>query len=814
MKMNLNKLLCVLAISFTFCINAQSNQYRAEKQKVNNLVHTKLDVKFDIPNSLLYGEAELTLTPHFESVSKITLDAKGMLIHSVKVNGLKTAYNYFENKELIIELDKEYKKDEQYKVTISYTSQPEKVIKLGVASEKGLYFIDPRDEDKDKPTQIWTEGEPELSSVWFPTIDTPNQKSTQEISMRVPTNFVTLSNGTLTSQKENADATRTDTWIQKQKHAPYLFFMAAGEFSIVKDSWNGKEVNYYVEKEYESVAREIFGKTPRMLQFFQDLLGVEYPWDKYSQIVVRDYISGAMENTTAVIHSDAAYQEMGELVDENTQETTIAHEVIHHWFGNLVTAESWSNLTMNEAFANYSEYLWLEHEYGKEHADDYLMSTNSIYYRDKSNKKKNLIRFSYDSPSDLFDSVSYEKGGLVLHMLREYLGDDAFFTGLKKYLVDNKFGTGEAHQLRLALESVSGKDLNWFFNQWFFDNSHPEILITQTLGQFGNQVTITVSQVDTAFDFPLEIEVHEQSGKTTHNVWVDRKDKTFNFPLDSKLNLVNIDPKGILLSEITHTKTLDEYIHQYNNSDFYPSRRKALEFIAQKQQDVKAFKVMTKALSDTSSKLKIFALEKLDLINKYSKTNAIKVVESLARNDKNTLVQAAANVTLAKLVDPKYISHFMKAMESKSTKVIESAVIGLYQIDKDKALVKIDALPETTKNQLAEVLTGYYLENKNEKYMTFVSSHLIKGLFFVQDKKVADTYLDAFNWISKSNNEQAIRNLVNSLVKGGKQYKKFGADVASVNLMRQMVNLQRETKNANKKDLELIMRTGMAQLIE
>lgn len=812
--MKINKLLCVLAIGFTFFVNAQNNQYKSERDKINVLIHTKLDVKFDIPNSLLYGEAELILTPHFKPVSKVTLDAKGMLIHSVKVNGLKAGYNYFENKELIIELDKEYKKNEQFNIYVSYTSQPEKVVELGVTDQKGLYFIDPRGEDKDKPTQIWTEGETENNSVWFPTIDAPNQKSTQEISMTVPQNFVTLSNGTLTSQKENTDSTRTDTWIQKQKHAPYLFFMAAGEFSIVKDTWNGKEVSYYVEQEYESIARAVFGKTPRMLQFFQDLLGVEYPWDKYSQIVVRDYISGAMENTTAVIHSDAAYQELGELVDENTQETTIAHEIIHHWFGDLVTAESWSNLTMNEAFANYSEYLWLEHEYGKDYADDYLMTTNSVYYKDKSNKKKDLIRFNYDSPDDMFDSVSYEKGGLVLHMLRSFLGDDIFFAGLKKYLVDNKFSTGEAHQLRLALESVSGKDLNWFFNQWFFDNSHPEIIITQTLGQFGNQVTITVSQVETEFDFPLEIEVHEESGKTIHNVWVDKRDKTFSFALNSKLNLVNIDPKGILVSEITHAKTLEEYIYQYKYSGSYYSRRKALEFIAQNQKGAKAFKVMTKALSDTSSKLRIFALEKLDLSNKYSKTNAIKVVENLAKNDKLTLVKAAANVTLAKLVDPKYVNHFLKALESKSTKVIESAVIGLYQIDKKNALIKIDALPENVKEQLSQVLTGYYLENKDEKYMTFISGNLISGLFFVQDKKVADTYLDAFTWVSKSGNKQAVINLVNSLVKGGKQYKKYGGDVAAVNMLRQMVSHQRETTNTNKKEIELIIRSGMALLIK
>ena len=219
-------------------------------------------------------------------------------------------------------------------------------------------------------------------------------------------------------------------------------------------------------------------------------MGVEYPWDKYSQIVVRDYISGAMENTTAVIHSDAAYQDLGELIDENVQEKVIAHEVIHHWFGNLVTAESWSNLAMNESFASYGEYLWNEHEYGKDVADYWLLKEKSNYLKG-DNESKDLIRFKYDTPNDLFDRVSYEKGGLILHMLRDYLGDKMFFAGLKKYLTDNQYGTAESHHLRLALEEVSGKDLNWFLGK-----GHPKIQVTSIVGQFENKIEVYVRQVE------------------------------------------------------------------------------------------------------------------------------------------------------------------------------------------------------------------------------------------------------------------------------------------------------------------------------
>ena len=283
---------------------------------------------------------------------------------------------------------------------------------------------------------------------------------------------MTLSNGLLENQKKNEDGTRTDYWKFDQKHAPYLFFMGVGKYSIVKDTWKDIAVDYYVEEEYESVAKDIFGDTPEMLTFFSEYTGIEYLWPKYAQIVGRDYVSGAMENTTAVIHGEMAYQTASQLKDKNIWEKVVAHELFHHWFGDLVTTESWSNLTVNESFANYSEYLWYEHKYGRAYADE-LRHKEIQAYLTPENEMKNLVRFHYNSREDMFDAVSYNKGGTILHMLRSFVGDEAFKAGINKYLNDNKFGTGEAHQLRLAFEDVTGKDLNWFFNQWYFNNGHP-----------------------------------------------------------------------------------------------------------------------------------------------------------------------------------------------------------------------------------------------------------------------------------------------------------------------------------------------------
>ena len=324
----------VMICSFSFAqMSMQSKddswkkKYRAFETKVNNLIHTKLEASFDYENAQLNGKVWITCQPHFYETKILELDAKGMDIHLVemtKVGGKNVAlgYTYDDNLILKIFLDKTYKASDKYTVFISYTAKPNDLETQGSAAikdAKGLYFINPKGEEKDKPTQIWTQGETEATSVWVPTIDKTNQKTTQEFYLTVPSKYVTLSNGKLVSQTPNKNGTRTDYWKMDLPHAPYLFFMGVGDYAIVKDSYKGKEVNYYVEKEYEKVAKGIFGNTSEMMKYFSEkVTGVEYPWNKYSQIVGRDFVSGAMENTTATLHQESAQQNARELVDGNS----------------------------------------------------------------------------------------------------------------------------------------------------------------------------------------------------------------------------------------------------------------------------------------------------------------------------------------------------------------------------------------------------------------------------------------------------------------------------------------------------------------
>ncbi len=813
--MKYQKIVVFCFVLISLLSEAQSKVYQSEREKIHDLVHTKLNVDFNFDNKTMNGEAWITAKPHFYSTNFITLDAKAMLIHQVSMNNTALKYTYEGGLNLIISLPRTYNRDEEFTVYIKYTAQPEKVYQNGsaaITSAKGLYFINADGLEKNKPTQIWTQGETEASSCWFPTIDAPNQKTSQEIYMTVPDKFVTLSNGALISQTKKGN-NRTDYWKFDQKHAPYLFFMGIGEYEIIKDSYKNIPVNYYVEKEFAPYAKDIFGLTPEMMGFFSEKLGVEFPWNKYSQIVGRDYVSGAMENTTAVMHGEQAYQKPGQLIDENVQENTIAHELFHHWFGDLVTAESWSNLTLNESFANYSEYLWREYKYGKVEAEMHLYENVDAYLNGQSDGK-DLVRYTYDDKEDMFDLVSYNKGGAILHMLRTYLGDEAFFLGLKQYLNIYKYQAAEVDQLRLVFENLTGKDLNWFFNQWYFGAGHPNIEISYDYNTLRKTVTVNVVQLQTAaFKFPFAIDIFEGTKRTRHTVFVDAKDASFTFPYTKQPNLIQVNADRSLVCEINENKVLSDYIFQLKYADNYAHRREAFLIIAKKQEDKEAFNAVVDALEDTSYKIRILALQQIDLINKFSKKDVIQKIMNIANTDAKTLVQAEAINTLGKLTDPALKPIFEKGLQSKSYSVLGKSLVSLYYVDKPSAIAKSKELPDEVREILATPLTRIFIEENDESELPFVAKSVLSGMYLTGDDATKVLFQKAFKQISETNNSEAIQNLVDDMIEKGKQYKGFNFDKVVINLMRDMIKEQQKANKPNRERNIDIIKTAMARLL-
>jgi len=751
---------------------AWKTQYRETATRINNLVHTKLDLVPDFSKAYCYGKAWITLRPHFYATDSLNLDAKGMEIKKVAlVKGTSMVplkYTY-DDWNLRIQLDKTYRNTENYTVYVEYTAKPdefeEKYATNAMLGIKGMYFINPSGEDKDKPTQLWTQGETESNSAWFPTIDKTNQRCTEEITVTVDNKYITLSNGSLVSQKKNTNGTRTDTWKMDLPHAPYLFFLGIGEYAMVKDSWRGKEVNYYVEKEYAPVAKRIFGNTPEMMSFFSKVTGVDYPWAKYSQITGRDFVAGAMENTTATLHQESAQQDARELVDGNNWESTIAHELFHHWFGDYVTTESWSNITLNESFADYSELLWSEYKYGKDagYAENYQGMQG---YLGGNNEKKNLVRFYYKTREDVFDGVSYQKGGRILHMLRHYVGDSAFFKSINNYLTTNKFKSAEAHQLRLAFEEVTGRDLNWFFNQWYYGSGHPTVDIDYVYDDNAGKVTVIIKQTQKSgklFRLPVDIDLYNGASKTRHTVWATNAIDSFSIPYTKRPDLVNVDGDKILLWVKKENKTLDQYIHQYKFAGNYMDRREAIDFAAKNTGNPRAVELLTTALQDPYAGLRNLAISKLNMGNETVRKATEPVLAKLATTDAKSTVRAAAIGKLAELKKAEYKDLFKAAVADSSYSVSGNALAGLLAVDPAAGAEQVKKLADqTTRGVLAEVvMTELYKsgdENMAEKIIGGFSKMPLSQAKFEQLGSMS-TYLAALK------NTEKVKWGVNEIVK-------------------------------------------------
>jgi aminopeptidase N len=736
--------------------NASEGEYQAAATRVNDIIHTKLDVSFNWERQYLYGKATITIKPYFYPTSTLELDARGMDIKEVSLvkeeyekNGydskkdpqgnyeanvskvtVKVPLNYtYENDVIKIKLDKEYKKTEEYTVFIDYVSKPNELKKGGgsaaITDDKGLYFINPLGKEKDKPQQIWTQGETQASSAWFPTIDRPNERMTNELCITVNKKYVTLSNGELMFSSDNGDSTRTDCWRMELPHAPYLVMMAIGDFAVIKDRWHDKEVSYYLEKEYAPYSKEIFGNTPEMLEFFSTKLGVEYVWNKYSQVVVRDYVSGAMENTTATLHGEFLQRTDRELLDQNFEDV-ISHELFHQWFGDLVTCESWSNLPLNESFATYGEYLWKEYKYGADEAD-YLSEDSRQGYLDESGRKQvDLVRYHYNDKEDMFDAHSYNKGGQVLHMLRKYVGDEAFFASLKLYLETNKFTSVEIHNLRMTFEQVTGEDLNWFFNQWFLSSGHPVLVIKTPYDTINKKQKVQIIQTQDLkttplFRIPMYVDIYYNGKKDRHRIVVSKVDETFEFDAVHP-DLVNVDAEKTLLCVKYEEKSVPELAFQFKNAPLYRDRSEALNLIAQYEEDSLAAEVLIAALNDPFWKIREDAIVKLKIAMGRYRKEAKELLVRIAKNDSKASVRATAIYFLSEeYKDPDLKPIYENALNDRAYSVMGAGLVAYAKTNPEEAL-KLAKKYEEEKNTdilftIADLYANYGSDDNNKYFI-------------------------------------------------------------------------------------------------
>lgn len=740
--------------------------YNASYKRVHDLLHTKLDLKFDWEREAVEGKAHLTFTPLFYPSGELVLDAKGFEIHAITLTDSDLTPDYtYDGSHITITLDKTYTRQDTFHLFVDYTAFPAKSGgSEAITSDQGLFFINPRNEEPNKPQQIWTQGETEWNSKWFPTIDKPNERTTQEMLLTVEDRFVTLSNGLLISSEKNTDGTRTDYWKMDMPHPPYLFMIAVGEFAVVNDTWNGIPVDYYVEPQYEADAKAIYPYTPEMLGFFSDKLNLSYPWPKFSQVVVRDYVSGAMENTSAVIYGEFIQKSSRELIDDRQNEKIVAHEMFHHWFGDYVTCESWANLTMNEGFANYSEYLWLEYKYGKDEADYHLVNEWSGYMNSAQGSNAHpLIHFGHGNKEEMFDAHSYNKGGSVLHMLRNYVGDEAFFAALNLYLTKNAFTAVEAHNLRLAFEEVTGEDLNWFFNQWYFAAGHPVLDIAYSFDEARGEAVVRVEQTQdpefapAIFQLPVAVDIYfDENTKERYPAFVKERVQELRFKVDKKPALINFDADKVLLAETADNKTEAEYLFQFYNSNKFVDRFEALSYMREMESEA-ARQLFRDAITDDFWVIRAIGVMSLgeELSESLRET-----VRQMATNDVHSDIRASALSVLNDIREEGVVDLAASLIEKDPSYTVVSAALDIMvQNDKEKALVYCSRLENEKSGVILEAVSGLYGESGDLQYLPFFVKNLENSQ--IDGYGALSFYTNFFNLLQEAEVDQALKLTVN-----------------------------------------------------
>jgi aminopeptidase N len=562
--------------------------------------HISLDLVLDIPNSSFTGTCAIRLNPVRNAIESLTLDAVDLKIDRIEIDGTDCAFNY-DGELLHIPV----------KVNVIAGKILDLVIYYGVTNpQRGLYFIHPDEHYPDKPTQVWTQGEDEDSRFWFPCFDYPGQLATSAIRVQVPKDFVAISNGELVEQTIFGED-RVYQWMQKEIHPTYLMTLAVGRFSEISDSWNGKPVTYYVEKGLEASAKLSMGKTPQMIEFFSEKFGYLYPFPKYAQVCVADFIFGGMENTSTTLLMDRCLLDERASLDNFNTESLVAHELAHQWFGDLVVIKHWSHAWIKEGMASYCEVLWTEHEYDKDEAAYYLLGEAQSYLSEDSDRyRRPIVTNIYREAIELYDRHLYEKGACVYHMIRAELGDELFDRFVHTFVNDNAHKTVETIDLLRAIDKSTGRNLAFLFDQYVYRGGHPDYKVAYSWDGDSNLAKLTVTQTQAKegvhtltndlFDLKIPIGFgYVKDGvadvKVT-KIRVYEKEQVLYFPLETKPDFISFDVGNNYLKTVTLEYPLPELKAQLKSDPDPISRIYATEAIAKKG-NLEAVTALTECLA-------------------------------------------------------------------------------------------------------------------------------------------------------------------------------------------------------------------------
>ncbi len=684
------------------------------RDKAFNLHHVRLEVELDFHRKRVSGASSLTISPVAEGLEAIELDAIELTILGAALPTGEALPFEMGDATVKVRLPKALPLGQRATIAVRYEGAP----------RKGLYFIAPDDAYPKKPVQAWTQGEDMDSRYWFPCYDFPNQRATSEVIATVPERFFALSNGRLVDTRhDRSRKTKTYHWSQEQPHVTYLITLAAGEYVEIADRSDGVPIQYYVPPGREEEGRRTLGNTPKMMEVFNRLTGLSYPWAKYAQITVADFIFGGMENTTATTLTEQCLLDARAKIDFSS-DRLVAHELAHQWFGNLLTCKDWSHAWLNEGFATYFEALFTEHHLGADEFRYELHHNASLYLGEDSGRyRRPLVTRVYQDPIELFDRHLYEKGSLVLHMLRYILGDELFFKAIRHYVTKHRDGIVGTEDLRKAIEEATGRTMEAFFEQWVYKAGHPDFKAAFSWDDGTQLAQVTVTQTQetegetSLFQMPLVIDFAWEGGSKSFKVQLTEKEHRFHLPLPRKPLMMRFDPGNHILKTIEEEMPKEMHLYRLTHDDDVMGRVRAAHALAKlgAPEGIEALK--TAALTDAFWGVQAEAAHALGTIKSKAARDALVgamtvkhpkarravvaalgefkdevVAEAAARllsqGDESYFVEAEAARTLGKTRSPKAFDALQRALEKDSfLEVIRTAAIdGLAQLRDERGL--------------------------------------------------------------------------------------------------------------------------------
>ena len=553
--LNFNRLLFMLTLKFirptflfliflfVFQASGQNAVKNFNRQRTFDVQHYIIRTGFDRKQKMVFGDTTISLKPLTDNFRMIELDSAGIKYESIRLESGNTNLSYRQaGEKIIITLDKPYKTGEDVSIRFKYSAKP----------AKGINFVDAIIENGtvERDAQIWTQGEPEEAHHWFPSYDFPDDKATSEQILTVEKGETAIANGELVERTENPDGTIRFHYKMPVPHSTYLTSFVIGKYVKISDTYKNIPVGYYVYPGTESIAPLAYGNTKAMFRIFEELTGVDYPFNKYDQTIVASFDFGGMENVTATTMADDEI--LFARINKGVVEDLVSHELAHSWFGNLVTCRNWAELWLNEGFATFMEAAYREKMYGRADYNRKIRDDAEQFFAfDAASRNRYALYNTLADPkndAELFNTVNYQKGSAVIHTLRETIGDEAFWKAINIYLNRHKFGNVETSDLQKVMEEASGKKLDWFFRQWVYGAGYPKIEVLPNFNPTTKKLNLTVTQTQKtdrvtpqAFILPLEVEIQTANGEISERIEVNRRRQSFTIQLKGKPNKLIFD---------------------------------------------------------------------------------------------------------------------------------------------------------------------------------------------------------------------------------------------------------------------------------